>query len=120
MTHVSEKYQYERKPCERKDWLYEKYWGSQLSMVEIAEIAGTSREKIRRELERNGIPKRHSHGGRGRISPVVGFYFADEDPPNGDHVLTEQHDDADWVKSRKLRRGQNREQSLPKPADAYK
>lgn len=75
---VPAKYQPEPKKCEKKQWLYEKYWGELLTQEECADRADVGRKKIRMELDKHGIPTRKRGCGKGNQSPFRGFYNADE------------------------------------------
>jgi len=54
---------------DRKEWLYQQYWGELNSTVEIADKAKVNRATIRKRMEQFGIPRRPS----GYTDPIAHY-----------------------------------------------
>lgn len=57
-SETPQRYVPETRIWEKKDWLYEQYWGEMKSSIEIAEKTGVSYERILTKMDEHGIPRR--------------------------------------------------------------
>lgn len=94
MTETPARYVPEKRQYEKKDWLYEQYWGELLSATEVAEKVDVERRTILRKLRDKGIPRRPiRYRPETPTSPFTGFYNGDENAQvTGDEVNTASYD----------------------------
>lgn len=96
---VPEKYQPETRDWERKEWLYEQYWGDDFASTrDIAERTEASRKQLKENMDKHGIPKRdpHATADNNTVSAFVGFYNEGELVPP-DH--REYDPEARWIEA---------------------
>jgi len=93
MTETPKKYQANTRNYEQKNWLYQKYWGELLSVMEMAKQADVveSHRRITEQMERHGIPRRvDGYTDENSVSPFAGFY--QDDIAQTDDVSTQDYD----------------------------
>lgn len=94
-------YEPEPRDWERKEWLYEKYWGEMQSLDEMDEDYGVGRETITSKMDEFGIPRRErAYTSGNTVSPFAGFYAGNENAQTDEE--SRQYYDPDAERSEKL------------------
>jgi hypothetical protein len=83
-------YEPEPRKCDRKDWIYERYWGEDMrSLPEIANETEHSLSLLVERMSDFGIPRRlRKYSRNSSVSPFAGFYGNEENAPTDEQSRT--------------------------------